>query len=282
MDRIVLITVNYQTATQTIEFCQMVRSLRQSQLVDICIADNSGCFGLAENAELVNMAAQLDAKIIDTGGNLGYFGGASFGLDAYLAHASFPDCVIVANSDLEIVSDDFFAVLARFGSLGRDVFGIVPDIARAPQGATITAQTFRENPMKVQRISAASMRARMLCKRVRVLSMVQDLVAGLRRRVELKPAAVIPAGSPVYMMHGSFMILLRSYFERTAGLSFPSFLFGEEIFVAEETRKAGGQLIFEPALRLNHYGGASTSGIGSRARDRMEANSLGALIRRYF
>ena len=125
------------------------------------------------------------------------------------------------------------------------------------------------------------MRLRLAVKQTRPLALAQQWLANRRRHLR-RQASTPPGGTSIYMMHGSFMVLLRRYFEATAGLHFPGFLFGEELFVAEETRKAQGRIVFAPTLQLNHWGGATTNELGSARRDRLEADSLRLMIRAYF
>jgi hypothetical protein len=48
------------------------------------------------------------------------------------------------------------------------------------------------------------------------------------------------------------MIFRRAYFDAGATLNFGSFLYGEELFVAEECRRTKQHISFEPSLKMIH------------------------------
>lgn len=281
MANILLITVNYHTPETVRAFCEAARAQATPDLLKIAVADNSSCFARREQEDAAAQLRKLDVTICDPGDNLGYFGGASFAYHQLCQDTSHPEWVIVANSDIAFLTDDFFARLDAF-PIGEPVMGLGPDIVRLPAGSDPRGARYRENPLRRSRPSAFEMNARIWTLRSRLLTVLVYLRARLRRRHAVSKAADPLRRADVYMIHGSFMILHRRYFERTAGLDFPSFLYGEEIFVAEEVRRAGGTLRLEPTLRLAHVGGNSTDQVPSDRRRRWELASFEALTKKYF
>jgi GT2 family glycosyltransferase len=281
MTGILLITVNFHSPASIVEFCKAARARASKDQLTIAVADNSSCFSRPENAGLAAALEGLEAAVCDPGSNLGYFGGALFAYQALCRQDDHPDWVIVANSDIAFLTDDFFSCLQAL-AVEADVLGVGPDIVRLPAGEPPESARFRENPMRRSRPSAWQMKLRTLVLGSRWLTMLVYWRAKLRRSSGSAPSGPPPIGGDVYMIHGSFMVLHRNYFARTAGLNFPSFLFGEEFFVAEEVRRAGGRLRFEPRLRLAHIGGETTGSIPSEPKRRMELASLEMLTKRYF
>lgn len=281
MASILLITVNYRTPHEIVEFCGAARKLAPPDLVRIAVADNSASFAEPKNHELGERLAATEVSVCDTRGNLGYFGGARHVYDQLVDPADHPEWVIVSNSDLVFLDTDFFGRLAALEP-EAGVMGLGPDILRMPRDRADQRSAFRENPMRISRNSATEMALRIRVLRSRLLTALLYVQAEVRRTLPRLPAERLPTRTPVYMIHGSFIILHRSYFERTAGLNFPAFLFGEELFVAEEVRKAGGTLLYEPSLCLAHVGGATTKIIPSNERRLIELASFEALYEAYF
>ena len=62
----------------------------------------------------------------------------------------------------------------------------------------------------------------------------------------------------IYAPHGSCIIFHKNYFEKGGNLKHISFLFGEEIFVAETLLKLKLEAWYEPALIVSDYEHAST------------------------
>lgn len=278
---ILLILVNYGTPAQVIDFCERVREQKGGDSVALMVADNSASFGTTalENEWTPKLRA-TGAHLYPSGDNLGYFGGARAALEAYRSSKPLPDYVIIANSDILFLDSDFFVHLRRMKP-GNDVLGIAPDILRAPTLAEADDTAYRENPMRKERMSRRSIRLRTWIYRSRLLTMAHYYRSSLVRRASRKLVVKAAAG-PIYMMHGSFMIFRRAYFERCAGFDFPSFLFGEEIFVAEEVLEGGGTIVLNPELRLLHIGGSTTLEIPSVRRSRYELASFRMLLARYF
>ena len=48
------------------------------------------------------------------------------------------------------------------------------------------------------------------------------------------------------------MLFASSYFDKGGTLNYPSFLFGEELFVAEQARQLNLTTVFEPSLKIEH------------------------------
>ncbi|MNZ11427.1 hypothetical protein D3C78_282910 [compost metagenome] len=63
----------------------------------------------------------------------------------------------------------------------------------------------------------------------------------------------------MYGAHGSFMIFSRNYFRLGADVDYPRFLFGEEVFVAEQLRTHNLHIEHLPQLRIFDKEHASTS-----------------------
>ena len=66
-----------------------------------------------------------------------------------------------------------------------------------------------------------------------------------------------PAGE-IYAGHGSFIILTRRYFQQCGSINYPVFLFCEEIYLAEQCRQKGLQVLYEPNLKVTDTEHAST------------------------
>jgi GT2 family glycosyltransferase len=85
--------------------------------------------------------------------------------------------------------------------------------------------------------------------------------AGLQKP---RPAATTSHPVAIYAPHGSFLIFNWSYFSTGGTLDHPTFLFGEEIFVAEAARRLKLRVVHDPRLVVFHEEHATT-GIFPRA-----------------
>ena len=65
-------------------------------------------------------------------------------------------------------------------------------------------------------------------------------------------------------------------------MEYPSFLFGEEVFVAETARQIGLRVIYHPGLRLSHDDHSSTGLVRSRRLAGLVRASASYIADRYF
>jgi hypothetical protein len=85
--------------------------------------------------------------------------------------------------------------------------------------------------------------------------------AGLKLKVKswLRPprplaTAMAPAGPElIYAPQGSMMIFHRDFFARGGRLNYQVFLFGEEIFIAEQARALNLAVWYRPELVARHW-----------------------------
>jgi GT2 family glycosyltransferase len=198
--------------------------------------------------------------VVSGQGNAGYFGGARLGLAHYRQTVGLPEWVIISNTDARIQQTDFIErLLALHDSCAvSKTFCIAPDIRSSKTGAPQNPYyATRPRSTKFARL-ARIFRHYWLAIAYRLLSHAKGLTRGWR-------SAPTAAAGEIYAPHGSFLCLHRSYFEAGGTLDHRAFLYGEEIFVAEEIRRLGGRTLFVPELKVVHLHSVTTGLISSRA-----------------
>ncbi|HGE6127186.1 TPA: glycosyltransferase family 2 protein, partial [Vibrio cholerae] len=68
----------------------------------------------------------------------------------------------------------------------------------------------------------------------------------------------------IYGSHGSVFILKNEYFLRGGSLRRLPFLYGEEIYIAEQVRNLGGDCVYYPLIKFEHKGSATLGNDASR------------------
>ena len=109
-----------------------LRWLRGNRDVHVVISDNS-----CATEELLQIQTAVESfpnvQMLESSVNRGYFGGAVFALEQYLASGhALPDWTIVCNHDLRIEDEGFFAKLLREDPSTLGV--IAPQIQTMPGG----------------------------------------------------------------------------------------------------------------------------------------------------
>jgi hypothetical protein len=78
------------------------------------------------------------------------------------------------------------------------------------------------------------------------------------------------------------MVFNNSFFEKGGTLNYPSVLFGEEIFIAEQVLKLNLKMVYEPILHVEHHEHATTGVFKSKKTVNYLHQSYTYLLKTYF
>ena len=249
LNGILVLCVSYRNHGST---CVYVNDLLQADDpggLRVVVVDNDP--ERATVPELLGLQADPRVRVLKPERNLGYFGGAQWALSRSVEDGSFPQWVIVSNTDLRMRQRDFWV---RLGDRAREC---PPGVLAPAIRSSISRHD--HNPFMKSR----PLRLRMLWYKW-VFRTYPTLVAYELAALLLKTAAGVLAGSgigrvrsvgetsPIYAPYGAFIAFHRSYFEGGGSLDHGLFLYGEEIFVAETARRLGLTVMYEPSLQIEH------------------------------
>lgn len=265
--RTVVIGVNYNSDEAALKFVTSVRKSSSSQDVTVILVDNtdredsSKFFGRIWN-EWPGVRCVKPSK------NLGYLGGAHFGLTEYLKSSDYPDWIIVSNVDIEFKDSSFFEYLHNVDPSVNNIGVIAP---------SIWGELYRRdrNPHMLERVTYSQIEFYKKLYRFYPLTVIYFVAARIKyalksrvfpknirlgRQTDLRSSTGSKSSEMmfVYAPQGSCMIFSQNYFLKGGTLNYPSFLFQEEIFVAEESRKAALKVVYEPRLQVSHKEHVST------------------------
>ena len=247
----VFICVNYNTPLLVPSFVESVLQLRLSHRARVVVVNNPSSAG---NGAPLNTT---DSRVacVQPNANMGYMGGAAYGLSDFLTDNALPDWVIVSNVDLELDSEDFIERLTSYPY--EHTVGIVaPRVHSLLTGA-------EQNPYMKVRPSALRMWAYTWLYSSYTVWMGYELAAMLWKRIR-GPRRDRGLFESIYAPHGSCIMFHRRYFEAGCTLSNPCFLYGEELIVAEAARRSGLQIVYDPHLSVKHVEHVSTGILMSR------------------
>lgn len=208
---------------------------------------------------------QVDIEIADNGqDNRGYLGGA---LPIYNQKAQGYDYVSISNVDLQLAPDFFEQLLtidiAYIGWLAPDIY---------------TAKINRhENPCMLSRPTKRNFFIWNIIYSSTLIYRLYHALYVLKSQTSREyPSCEIYAG------HGSFMLFTKNFVMKNIELSFPGFMYGEEIYMAELVRKAGLKVQYFPKLRIANIGNINTGLINQAQKSRWSKESLQAIKRQFF
>lgn len=272
---ILLICVKYGADLETQHYLESVRRLRGQEYLRVLLIDNT-----PENPR-TECTSPDGLTTIAAGENLGYFGGAHYGLSQYLEHNPLPDWIIISNTDLSIPDPDFLVRLTELSSI-PGLGAIAPRILSELTGRD-------QNPFIEARPSASRMHAYKWLYSRRFLLNMYELTAALFHRTASAIRSLTRSQDSgarprktIYAPHGSFLILSKSYFTGGGDLRYPEFLFGEEIYIAERIRMMGLKVVYEPSLTILHNEHRATKLFKSREVGAFVARSAAYCANTFF
>ncbi len=253
MIRTALVLINYHKEQELIDFVKTCLRRQLNPERHLVIVDN----GSDSNVIIETLGSEMHITLLNPQNNLGYFGAARYAYDFLCAKHGLIDYFIVSNFDLEFDRENFLSLVESACSrIQAAVIG--PDIHSSLSGSAL-------NPMYQHRLSFGKIRMLLFVTSFYPLFLFYQWLHYLKRKQSGAADSQNPESGYVYAVHGSFMIFRRSYFENGGSLYFESFLYGEELFVAEECRRIGLKIYFEPSLKMIHRE-HTTTGVYKNAR----------------
>lgn len=261
--KILLNAVNYNTDQETISLLESIEKA-YSKKIDLTVM--IVCNGTEKSLEYSDYSFNL---IISRTENLGYLNSIHKGIENNKIDIWDYDYVIISNVDLEL-SNNFFNQLSKV-EVGNDVGWIAPSIISQQE-------KLDRNPKILERTSKLKMRFLILLFSSSILYSIylKFFYRSNRKRKISKRKDLIYAG------HGSFMIFSKFFIRRIMNLSYPSFLFGEEIYFAELCRKNNLKVLYKKNLIIHDLDHASTALIPNREKLKMNKNSLKIIFKNFY
>ena len=254
MTEVLIVAVIYNTYKETLRFLKSIEQQKFKDL-EIVLVDNSD-HAFEDNFEIQLKNYSLTIHYFKSEKNLGYFGGAAYGLKKYLKTINYPEWVIVCNVDIVYDQEEFFKKLTGKNYDSRTGV-IAPSIISRKWKTDTNPKIVKRYTREQMNFYLAVVTNRFTQNAYMTLSYFKKLVLQLKNKLKTNQQ-LNKHQQPIYAPHGSCIILNQRYFKLGGNLNSISFLFGEEIFVAETLIKLNLQAVYDPGLKVSDYEHAST------------------------
>ena len=207
--------------------------------------------------------------------NIGYLNGADLGLKTFCKTQTLPDFAILSNSDVTIQNMSFISELISKHSNSKNAV-IGPSIISSLTG-------HNQNPMYEHRLSKTRLQLILLFFSNYLLYIIYNTLALIKRKLFM-PSANIKNNitKDVYALHGSFIVFKSDYFNSGATLNYPAFLFGEELFIAEQCIKKNLTQQYDSSLSVIHHEHQTTSVFKNRKLLAYHFEALNFIYKTYY
>ena len=232
MKKIAVYCVNYNSYDELRSFFNSVEiaasEAKDVAIVTLFIADNTEA-NVQSISSLKSM--YMEVKIYEFHENLGYFGAVQ-----RMMKDSEPtgyDFAIISNVDLSVGNNLFLTLANKHYEQGTG--WIAPTIFSKIEPRD-------RNPKICKRYSLRKLKLLLTMYRFPVLHVLYTRTMYKRKILQKHDAGKIYAG------HGSFIILCKYFIEKCGVPSYPIFLFGEELYLAEECRENKLAVLYDPSI----------------------------------
>lgn len=246
---------NYNNSQLTIQAIQSIFASPLSARCFVVIVDN--CSG-NEETKILSGAQCISHNIciIENKQNVGYFRGLNIGIKYLRNRFSGLNTIVIGNNDL-VFPTDFVDSLDCNKHLFANCPVISPDI--------IALDDAHQNPHVIKDIS----RFRELIWDVYFSNYylalaIKKIASAARFITNRKDYQEYQIARHIYQGYGACYILTECFFDYFELLWAPTFLMGEEFFLAKQIESKGFQMYYEPSISVQHHDHATMSKLPSR------------------
>ena len=264
----IIVCVNYNSYEELDNYIQSIEQAVQKfgkGEVSVIVVDNSD--------PIKEYTHNGGVKVLQykTKQNLGYFGGISYGIKESKENLEDYDFIIISNVDL-LMPEDFFEKLYAEQYVSN-IGCIAPSIISKSEGNN-------RNPKVLYRYSATKLKVLRLLFKYPVLWYTYNkfLHRARRKKVESKKQE----NQDIYAAHGSFMIFTNKAANFLENMKFPTFMFCEELFVAENLLQKKLRTVYRPSICINDIDHVSTSKMKSKFYFNCNYESLDMILKEYY
>lgn len=279
--KVCIFAVCYNSHKESLVFLNSIfASIKRTKIeLDLFYIDNSSEIDLESIKLIKSYKNEFKLDYIKSE-NLGYFPSITSVINKNAIMLSKYDYTVISNVDLT-VSNSFFSTL-------EDI-PIISDIGVYAPSIYSNALNADKNPKINNRPSLIKLTLNnylfsssvgyLLLKFVNStrLKFRQLLKSNFQRSSNIEKLDF----SRIYAAHGSMIIFTKVFLKKNINFSYPVFLFGEEIYIAEEAAKYNLKVIYYPNLLVYDGEHASTSAIKSKDYRALNRKALSYLLHNY-
>lgn len=252
--KLAYVCTNYNSSADTVRAIESLRA-NAGHEVHCVVIDN--CSRPDQQQILQRFAdGSTDVDLVLSATNTGYFGGLNAGLARLRETRPDLQVAVVGNNDL-IFPTDFVAAIERNLTLLERYPVVSPSIT--------TLDGAHQNPHVISGISSLRERLYDVYHSHYAFALIlrwmarQARGAGRRGDEDHHQQA-----REIWQGHGSCYLLGPRFFQEFGQFWAPTFLFGEEFFLAEQLNRKGYRVYYEPSISLVHACHSSVAQLPSR------------------
>jgi GT2 family glycosyltransferase len=235
--QILYILVNFFNEREIVDFIDTELAAQSVPNLQVVVIDNGSSGKLLEDIQ------RRGVKLLRPGANLGYLGAANFAIKQYTTSGTYPKSIILSNADMRFATSSSLNDLLTLSPVEADVLG--PAILSSSYGENL-------NPFYEKRISRSKLRFLITVFSVYPAYLAYQFLGLLSKKIKKNTNANGNDSRYVYALHGSIMVFRDTFFQKAGNLDYGSFLFAEELYIAEIAVKNSIRLYMNSSVKVFH------------------------------
>lgn len=267
--RLIYVGVNFHTPDKALKWIQSV--IRDQGLVIVVDNTENKDFTLKEKIQNLNY---LDVVYLDTKDNLGYLNAAQYAYQHILANSLEFEWLVVSNVDVELISSKTFEILCEY----RDAAIVAPEIFSKEL-------QIDKNPYRLRREKKINLFIKKIAFSNILFYSLYNIMALCKNKIiykNLDGKRKCEEGETIYLPYGACFYINQLFFMQGGTINYPLFLFGEELFLAEQCRELGLAIKYVPRIKYINYEHVSTSRLKSSFVAKCDYNAITYILDRYY
>ncbi len=256
------VVLNYNNYQDTIACVESILQITHRQDYCIVVVDNASP-NMSFEILMSKYSGHIKVTLLSSNVNNGYSAGNNIGIRMLLEMGI--EQVIIATNDTELISPN---ILDEFDKLNLSDVGIVGTDVLSVEGK-------HQNPTLCRPTFLYYLNMYLFEPMVMLRSGIYKLLPSVERNrrtvlaeeIENLSAGELLSVSSVYMLHGCFLFLTKSYLGKVGLLDENLFMYGEEDLMSWNCERHGLKRLYLPTIKILHKDGQSTKDIYKEGKD---------------
>ena len=247
------IIVNYNNQKGVFKYLYEINNQNKNSLFKLILVDNSKNFDF-DKLNKINFNYEI--VYLNPKKNLGYYGAADFAFKHFLKNNPIPKITIVSNTDIKFCDKNFFMKLLRIAKKKKETI-ISPLVLTGKSKREWLAHTYQRPSIKRVKLLKFLLNNKLLSYVYNYLSLFKQSITNIfiyLLEIIKIPKKINNKSKIIYAPNGAFTIFPKSFFLKGGNFKLFCFMFGEEVFVAEQAIKLKLKVEYNVNLKLIHKG----------------------------
>lgn len=267
--KLIYVGVNFHTSEEALKWIKSV--IHDEGLVIIVDNTENKDFSLKEK---IQNSDYSDLVYLDTKDNLGYLNAAQYAYQYILSNSIEFEWLAVSNVDIELISSKTYEILCEY----QNAAIVAPEIFSKEL-------QIDKNPYRLERGKKLNLFIKKIAFSNILFYSLYNTVALCRNKIiykNLDGKRKCEEGSTIYLPYGACFYINQLFFTQGGTINYPLFLFGEELFLAEQCRELGLPIKYVPRIKYINYEHLSTSKLKSSFIAKCDYNAIAYILDRYY